>query len=83
MNVWVYLDSLFCSVGLFAYLYANTTWRVLVLRLGSFSKLFWHFRSFATPYKFQNQLVNFYKMPAGILTDITLNLEINVEFCDS
>lgn len=33
MNVWVYLDSLFCSVGLFAYLDANTTWLVLVLRL--------------------------------------------------
>lgn len=54
-----------------------------VPRLCSFSKLFWHSRSFASPYKFQNKLVNFYKLPTGILTDITLNLEIIVEFCHS
>ena len=75
------LSSLFCWSVCLPWCYYHTAG--VVLQLCSFSKLFWCSRSCAFPYEFQNQFVNFYKMPAGILTDIILSVEINIESCDS
>lgn len=75
------LSSPFCWSVCSPWCYYHTVG--VVLPLCSFSKLFWCSRSCAFPYEFQNQFVNFYKMPAGILTDIILGVEINIESCDS
>ena len=83
----LYLDSVFCPFYLSSF-HEQHTVLITIIKLEIrqyepysiilYQNCFDQFKSFIFPYKYQNQLVNFSKEPAGSLIGIALNLEINL-----